>query len=64
MPAKEGENVFEVEQIVSVQARRANDPPLYRVRWKGFTEEDDTYEPADALEGAAGLLRRFIEEKR
>eukprot|EP01043_Picozoa_sp_COSAG02_P062161 COSAG02_NODE_8507_length_2543_cov_1126.546177_2_plen_36_part_01 len=36
MPAKEGENVFEVEQIVSVQARRANDPPLYRVRWKGF----------------------------
>ncbi len=64
MPAGAKDDVFEVERIVRVRARRAKDPLLYRVRWKGFTEEDDTYEPADALAGAAGLLRQFIDKGR
>ena len=35
----------------------------YLVRWKGFTEKEDTWEPSENLEGAQDLVKKFNDEQ-
>ena len=53
------EEEYEVEKIVAVQQRSAKERPLYRVRWRGYEHDDDTYEPVEALGSAQAKLRAF-----
>jgi hypothetical protein len=54
---------YEVEEILD-QAADETGQPLYRVRWKGHNEQDDTWEPRENLQGARSLLQRFLRQKQ
>ncbi len=49
---------YEVLDIIE-QATGEDGQPLYRVRWKGHSEEDDTWEPEEHLQGSRNLLAKF-----
>jgi len=36
---------------------------LYKVRWRGYTEADDTWEPEENLTGCQGLVAKFIRKR-
>jgi hypothetical protein len=36
----------------------------YKVRWKGYTAADDTWEPLPNLEGCAGLIKAYEDKRR
>ncbi|KAJ1113745.1 hypothetical protein NDU88_001987 [Pleurodeles waltl] len=59
------EDVYEVEQIIDY--KNEGGEVLYRVRWKGYTSDDDTWEPASHLEDCREVLlafrKKFIESK-
>eukprot|EP01052_Picozoa_sp_SAG31_P044736 SAG31_NODE_7907_length_1568_cov_1.371001_2_plen_168_part_01 len=50
---------YEVDQIVAKRGRGAR--TQYRVRWEGYSEADDTWEPLAHLhsDGAKALVREF-----
>ena len=48
---------YVVQEIVD--SRIANKQLLYRVRWKGYTPEEDTWEPSRGLRKAQKLVRKF-----
>lgn len=52
-PTEEGEEVYEVEKIVCRKGQRGGKNGLFRVRWKGWAPEDDTWERASSLKGGA-----------
>ncbi|KAK4689562.1 hypothetical protein P7C73_g544, partial [Tremellales sp. Uapishka_1] len=57
-----GEQVYEVEKVVSRRGSRMDKDGLFRIRWKGFPPEDDTWERASSLqEGASEALNDWIE---
>ena len=35
----------------------------YKVRWKGFSSDDDTWEPEENLTGCHELLTKFLNKK-
>ncbi|XP_014350474.1 M-phase phosphoprotein 8 isoform X3 [Latimeria chalumnae] len=51
------EDVYEVEQIIDMKMEK--DEILYRVRWKGYSAEDDTWEPEAHLEDCREVLLEF-----
>ncbi|XP_062959348.1 M-phase phosphoprotein 8 [Cynocephalus volans] len=51
------ENVFEVEKILDVKTEGGK--TLYKVRWKGYTSDDDTWEPEVHLEDCKEVLLEF-----
>ena len=51
---------WEVEKIVAVATGK--DGNRYLVRWKGYGEKHDTYEPEKNLAGAKKLLEDFRKE--
>lgn len=53
----EEDDVYEVEKIV--KHRKHSGRIQYRVRWKGYTEDDDTWEDEDNLEGCAIALAEY-----
>jgi hypothetical protein len=53
-PTDEGEEVYEVEKIVCRKGQRGGKDGLFRVRWKGWAPEDDTWERASSLKDGAG----------
>lgn len=61
----EEEDVYEVEQIIDY--KNEGREVLYRVRWKGYSSDDDTWEPASHLEDCREVLlafrKKFIEPK-
>jgi hypothetical protein len=54
---QEQEEVQPVERIVGKRVKDGRTE--YRVRWEGFTEADDTWEPLTNLETAKDLIRKF-----
>ncbi|KAK2498077.1 hypothetical protein MC885_016952 [Smutsia gigantea] len=54
---EDGENVFEVEKILDVKSEGGK--VLYKVRWKGYTSDDDTWEPEVHLEDCKEVLLDF-----
>lgn len=53
----EEDDIYEVEKIVD--HRKHSGVIQYRVRWKGYTEDDDTWEDEDNLEGCAIALEEY-----
>ncbi|XP_021235678.1 M-phase phosphoprotein 8 isoform X3 [Numida meleagris] len=54
---EEEEDVFEVEKILDVKTEGGI--VLYKVRWKGYTSDDDTWEPEVHLEDCKEVLLEF-----
>ncbi|NWV58240.1 MPP8 phase, partial [Daphoenositta chrysoptera] len=54
---EEGEDVFEVEKILDVKTEGGK--IFYKVRWKGYTSDDDTWEPEAHLEDCKEVLLEF-----
>ncbi|XP_062471258.1 M-phase phosphoprotein 8 isoform X2 [Pezoporus occidentalis] len=50
-------DVFEVEKILDVKTEGGK--ILYKVRWKGYTSDDDTWEPEVHLEDCKEVLLEF-----
>ena len=53
----EGEPEYEVEQIVEFDT--PEHPNQYKVRWKGYQENDDSWEPIAHLENSPELLEKY-----
>ncbi|XP_042694681.1 M-phase phosphoprotein 8 isoform X2 [Centrocercus urophasianus] len=53
----EDEDVFEVEKILDMKTEGG--VILYKVRWKGYTSDDDTWEPEVHLEDCKEVLLEF-----
>lgn len=47
------DGVYEVEKIVGRKGNRTDRDGLFRVRWKGYLPEDDTWERASSLKDGA-----------
>ncbi|TRZ24762.1 hypothetical protein HGM15179_002316 [Zosterops borbonicus] len=58
---EEEEDVFEVEKILDV--KKEGGKILYKVRWKGYTSDDDTWEPEVHLEDCKEVLLEFRKKK-
>ncbi|XP_006219179.1 M-phase phosphoprotein 8 isoform X2 [Vicugna pacos] len=54
---EDGEDVFEVEKILDMKTEGGR--ILYKVRWKGYTSDDDTWEPEVHLEDCKEVLLEF-----
>ncbi|KAF8892514.1 hypothetical protein BD779DRAFT_1509427 [Infundibulicybe gibba] len=64
MGGEETPDEYEVETVTSarVDKRRGRKPFWqFRVRWKGYGSNDDTWEPIESFEGSEGILERFWE---
>ena len=59
-PAAEEE--YEVERVVD-ERKASGGRKEYRVRWKGYGEEDDTWEPMKNLGNVKGLVDKFVKSK-
>ncbi|KAK2533006.1 M-phase phosphoprotein 8 isoform X1 [Columba livia] len=55
--SEEEDDVFEVEKILDVKTEGGK--ILYKVRWKGYTSDDDTWEPEAHLEDCKEVLLEF-----
>ena len=53
---------YEAEQIVSKKVHRGK--ALYLVRWKGYGEDDDSWEPLEQLTSCRELVAAFEERGR
>ena len=60
-PPNEDE-IFEVEAILKMKRLR-NGKKFYRIRWKGFTPEHDTWEPEENID-CKKLLEEFLSSKK
>jgi hypothetical protein len=53
---------YEVEAVIDsdeVTQPDGNKKRFYRVRWKGYEEEEDTWEPEDNLENAVDMIADY-----
>ncbi|KAF3904322.1 hypothetical protein AA313_de0201713 [Arthrobotrys entomopaga] len=57
------EEIFEVRKIVGEKQDRKTGETLYRVRWKGFTKDNDTWEPIENLNGCEDALAKWEQKK-
>ena len=56
----EGEKEYKVEKILNKKNFREKD--RYLVQWRGYTAEEDTWEPRKNLENANNLVEKFEKE--
>ncbi|KAK1382488.1 DNA (Cytosine-5)-methyltransferase CMT3, partial [Heracleum sosnowskyi] len=58
------EECFEVEKILSIcyglPAGQKELGLYFKIRWKGYGEDEDTWEPEDGLSGAQDKLKEFV----
>ncbi|NXN92884.1 MPP8 phase, partial [Rhinopomastus cyanomelas] len=54
---EDDDDVFEVEKILDMKTEGGT--VLYKVRWKGYTSDDDTWEPEVHLEDCKEVLLEF-----
>jgi hypothetical protein len=57
----DGEEEYEVEAILDYQYYRRQHQ--FRVRWKGYTQDDDTWEPLHQLTHCSDILNDFIRKQ-
>lgn len=55
-----GKDEYVVQKIVSVRASASTGAPEFLIRWKGYTEGDDTWEPVDHLEKMRGSCAKYL----
>ena len=60
LPEPDVEREYVVERIVDAQSDDAGQP-LYRVRWMGYTPEEDTWEPEGNL--PSHFIRRYWRQR-
>lgn len=53
---------FEVKEIIGVGSNDHGQGMMFNVRWAGFDEREDTWEPASELLGCKALVRAFYEK--
>ncbi|VFQ77723.1 unnamed protein product, partial [Cuscuta campestris] len=57
--------VYEVEQVLEVcfgDPKKTGKSGLhFKIRWKGYGEADDTWEPIEGLSGCEQKMKEFIE---
>jgi hypothetical protein len=59
---EEGEGVYEVEKVVCRKGNRTDKDGLFRVRWKGYPPEEDSWERASSLvDGAEEAMKEWID---
>ena len=58
---EEDQLFYEVEGILD--SRHFGRTVKYRVRWKGYGENDDTWKSIDTLQGQMGMIREFHQRK-
>ncbi|XP_071504902.1 uncharacterized protein [Diadema antillarum] len=58
------DSIYEVDKIVGIS--KEGDKTLYKVRWKGYGVEDDTWEPKENLLTCEDLIDEYVakEEKK
>jgi hypothetical protein len=56
------EDVYEVEDVIG--HRRYRGRVEYKIRWKGFSDKDDTWEPPENLSGAMELVVQFTNRQK
>jgi Chromo (CHRromatin Organisation MOdifier) domain len=54
---------FEVAKIVDSKDWGRSRTKLFRVHWKGYTSEDDTWEPLENLDGCSKILQAFLRSR-
>ena len=55
----EGAEIFEVGKIEGMRWNKSRKRAEWRIRWKGYGDADNTWEPAKSLVGADKLLAEF-----
>ncbi|QRW23181.1 Retrotransposable element Tf2 protein [Rhizoctonia solani] len=58
----DGEEEYKVEGITDMEER--NGEWFFRVKWKGYGPEENTWEPRENLKNAGKILRKYEEEMR
>jgi Chromo (CHRromatin Organisation MOdifier) domain len=57
-----GEEEYEVEEILDSKKMGRTQKLYYRVRWKGYSEAHDTWEPEDNVRHASELMNHFHQQ--
>ena len=62
----DGRNEYEVERIIDRRVRRygRNERVEYLIKWKGYDNYENTWEPLSNLTGAAELVEAFDGNER
>ncbi|BGP24873.1 hypothetical protein JCM10295v2_003793 [Rhodotorula toruloides] len=59
----EGEEVYEVEAIRASRFDQTTAAMRYLVKWKGYSEDEKTWEPIENLENCVDLVREYNKRK-
>ena len=52
---------YEAEEILDVKRTRGK--PYYLIKWRGYTDEENTWEPVTHLTNCRELVHRFVKDK-
>jgi len=55
----QGQEEWEVERVLDLRQRHGKNE--YLVRWKGYTQGDDTWEPEENLQNAGKKLQEYLQ---
>ena len=55
----QGQEEWRVEKILDLRQRHRKNK--YLVKWKGYTQEDDTWEPEENLQNAGKKLQEYLQ---